>query len=92
LNKSASPAESHSLSATARAFQFTGMAKCFKERRLIDAVFITANSKGGVLARLHRPGFLRQTIGLGGGQEHIAGEANQLAGNIDKNRLVLMER
>ena len=33
--------------------------------------------------------FIRQTFGLGGGQEHIEGEANQLAGNVDKNRLVL---
>ncbi len=33
--------------------------------------------------------FIRQTIGLGGGKEHIEGVANQLAGNVDKNRLVL---
>jgi len=33
--------------------------------------------------------FLRQTIGLGGGKEHIEGGANQLAGNVDKRRLVL---
>jgi len=33
--------------------------------------------------------FLRQTFGLGGGKEHIEGEANQLAGNLDKNRIVV---
>jgi hypothetical protein len=33
--------------------------------------------------------FIRQTFGLGGGKEHIAGGANQLAGNLDKNRIVL---
>jgi high affinity Mn2+ porin len=33
--------------------------------------------------------FLRQTIGFGGGQEHIEGVANQLAGNVDKRRLVI---
>jgi high affinity Mn2+ porin len=33
--------------------------------------------------------FLRQTFGLGGGQEHIEGVANQLAGNVDKRRLVV---
>jgi high affinity Mn2+ porin len=33
--------------------------------------------------------FLRQTFGLGGGKEHIESEANQLAGNIDKNRIVV---
>ena len=33
--------------------------------------------------------FLRQTFGFGGGQEHIEGVANQLAGNIDKRRLVV---
>ena len=33
--------------------------------------------------------FLRQTFGFGGGQEHIEGVANQLAGNVDKHRLVV---
>lgn len=33
--------------------------------------------------------FLRQTWGLGGGDEHIAAEANQMAGNVDRNRFVL---
>lgn len=33
--------------------------------------------------------FLRQTFGLGGGQEYVQGEANQLAGSLDKNRLVV---
>jgi hypothetical protein len=32
--------------------------------------------------------FIRQTIGLGGGKESVESDANQLAGNIDKNRLV----
>lgn len=32
--------------------------------------------------------FIRQSIGLGGGKEHIEGGPNQLAGNLDKNRLV----
>jgi high affinity Mn2+ porin len=33
--------------------------------------------------------FLRQTFGLGGGKEHIESDANQLAGNVDKNRIVV---
>ena len=33
--------------------------------------------------------FLRQTIGLGGGQEHTESAPNQLAGSVDKNRVVL---
>jgi len=33
--------------------------------------------------------FIRQTIGLGGGKEHIEGAPNQLAGNLDKNRIVV---
>jgi hypothetical protein len=33
--------------------------------------------------------FLRQTFGLGGGKEHVESEANQLAGNLDKNRIVV---
>ena len=33
--------------------------------------------------------FLRQTIGLGGGQEYVEDGPNQLSGNIDKNRVVL---
>ncbi len=33
--------------------------------------------------------FIRQSFGLGGGKEHIEGGPNQLAGNLDKNRLVL---
>ena len=33
--------------------------------------------------------FIRQTIGLGGGKEHIEGTPNQLAGNLDKNRVVV---
>ena len=33
--------------------------------------------------------FIRQTFGLGGGKEHIEGGPNQLAGNLDKNRVVV---
>ena len=33
--------------------------------------------------------FIRQTFGLGGGKEHIEGGPNQLAGNLDKNRIVV---
>ena len=33
--------------------------------------------------------FIRQTIGLGGGREHIEGGPNQLAGNVDKRRLTV---
>ncbi len=33
--------------------------------------------------------FIRQTIGLGGGREHVEGGPNQLAGNLDKRRLTL---
>ena len=33
--------------------------------------------------------FLRQTWGLGGGSEEVESGANQLAGNIDKNRVVM---
>ena len=33
--------------------------------------------------------FLRQTFGFGGGQEHIEGAPNQLAGHVDKRRLVV---
>ncbi len=33
--------------------------------------------------------FIRQTFGLGGGKEHVEGGPNQLAGNMDKNRLVV---
>lgn len=33
--------------------------------------------------------FIRQTFGLGGGTESMAKGANQLEGNIDKNRIVL---
>ncbi|MGV0999462.1 MAG: carbohydrate porin [Fluviibacter sp.] len=33
--------------------------------------------------------FLRQSIGLGGGLEHIESGPNQLAGNVDKRRLVM---
>jgi len=33
--------------------------------------------------------FVRQTWGLGGGQEAVASEANQLAGMVDKERVVL---
>jgi hypothetical protein len=32
--------------------------------------------------------FLRQTIGLGGGGEAVASDDNQLAGSVDRNRLV----
>jgi hypothetical protein len=31
--------------------------------------------------------FIQQTFGFGGGQEHIEGGPNQLAGNVDKRRL-----
>jgi high affinity Mn2+ porin len=33
--------------------------------------------------------FLRQTIGLGGGRENVEPDINQLAGSVDKRRLVL---
>jgi high affinity Mn2+ porin len=33
--------------------------------------------------------FIRQTFGLGGGKEHIEGGPNQLAGHLDKNRIVV---
>ena len=33
--------------------------------------------------------FIRQTFGLGGGKEFIESTPNQLAGNLDKNRIVL---
>ena len=33
--------------------------------------------------------FLRQTWGLGGEQEHVDGDLNQMAGFVDKNRVVL---
>jgi high affinity Mn2+ porin len=33
--------------------------------------------------------FIRQTFGLGGGKEHIESSPNQLAGNLDKNRIVV---
>ena len=33
--------------------------------------------------------FLRQTWGFGGGREKVESEANQLAGNVDRRRLVL---
>lgn len=33
--------------------------------------------------------FLKQTIGLGGGQIHLDSGANQIAGDIDRNRIVL---
>ena len=33
--------------------------------------------------------FIRQSFGLGGGKEHIESGPNQLAGNIDKNRIVV---
>jgi len=33
--------------------------------------------------------FLRQSFGLGGGKEHIESGPNQLAGNIDKDRIVV---
>jgi high affinity Mn2+ porin len=33
--------------------------------------------------------FLRQTWGLGGGTEEVESGANQLAGNVDKNRVVM---
>lgn len=38
----------------------------------------------------HARAFIRQTIGLGGGEEYVeASTVNQLAGYVDKNRLVL---
>lgn len=33
--------------------------------------------------------FVKQTIGLGGGKIHLDSAANQIAGNVDKNRIVL---
>lgn len=104
LNKSASSAEGYSLSATAfigtrlwqggevywngEMFQgapfdgqLTGIGGIYNGELQKGAyphpVFYTARA------------FLRQVIGLGGGQEHIEGKANQLAGNLDKNRLVI---
>jgi hypothetical protein len=44
----------------------------------------------GTFPKLYRQRlFLRQTLGLGGGEEHIESDINQMAGTVDKNRLVL---
>lgn len=44
----------------------------------------------GTYPKLYRQRlFLRQTFGLGGGEEHIDSDINQMAGTVDKNRLVL---
>ena len=44
----------------------------------------------GTYPKLYRQRlFLRQTLGLGGEEEHIDSDINQLAGMVDKNRLVL---
>ena len=44
----------------------------------------------GTYPKLYRQRlFLRQTYGLGGGEEHIDSDVNQMAGVVDKNRLVL---
>ena len=104
LNKSASPAESYSLSATAfigtRLWQgaevywngemFQG-APFDGQLTGVGGIYNGELQKGAYSQPVYYTAraFLRQTIGLGGGQEHIAGEANQLAGNLDKNRLVL---
>jgi hypothetical protein len=45
---------------------------------------------GGSTARLYRQRlFLRQTFNQGGGSEKLEGEANQLAGTVDRRRVVL---
>lgn len=33
--------------------------------------------------------FVRQTFGLGGAQEYVEGQADQLAGNLDRNRITI---
>ena len=44
----------------------------------------------GTYPKLYRQRlFLRQTLGLGGEEEHIDSDINQMAGTVDKNRLVL---
>jgi hypothetical protein len=44
----------------------------------------------GTFPKLYRQRlFLRQTFGLGGGEEHLDSDINQMAGTVDKNRLVL---
>lgn len=44
----------------------------------------------GTYPKLYRQRlFLRQTFGLGGGEEHLDSDINQMAGMVDKNRLVL---
>ena len=44
----------------------------------------------GTYPKLYRQRlFLRQTYGLGGGDEHIDSDVNRMAGTVDKNRLVL---
>ena len=44
----------------------------------------------GTFPKLYRQRlFLRQTFGLGGGEEQIESDVNQMAGKVDKNRLVL---
>ena len=44
----------------------------------------------GTYPKLYRQRlFLRQTFGLGGGEEQIESDVNQMAGKVDKNRLVL---
>jgi hypothetical protein len=104
LNKSASPAEAYSLSAT----EFIGTqlwqgAEVYWNGEMfqgspfdghlsgVGGVYNGELQKGAYTQPVFYTAraFLRQTIGLGGGQERIAGEANQLAGNLDKNRLVL---
>ncbi len=48
-----------------------------------------ARTSGPTLKLYRARLFLRQTLGLGGGSEVVEAEANQLAGSVDKRRIVL---
>ncbi|NOT17757.1 MAG: carbohydrate porin [Sulfuriferula sp.] len=47
-----------------------------------------ARTSGSRMALYRARLFLRQTWGMGGEREHLASDMNQLAGNVDKRRLV----
>lgn len=104
LNKSASSADSYSLSATAfigtrlwRGAEVYWNGEMFQGAPFNGQLTGVGGVYNGELQKGAYPqpvfynarAFLRQTIGLGGGQEYIEGEANQLAGSLDKNRLVI---
>lgn len=104
LNRSASSADSYSLSATAfigtrlwRGAEVYWNGEMFQGAPFNGQLTGVGGVYNGELQKGAYPQpvfynarvFLRQTIGLGGGQEYIEGEANQLAGSLDKNRLVI---